>query len=411
MIVKSISKFIILSLIMMMTVNLVGCWDYTEVESRGYVLAIAIDKNQPLPRGQDELEEYLSERDIERMVVQEGSPKYAYTIQVPIIAEGRNKPAGASGGGSGGDRTWDLTIEGNNFFEVNRQFATRLDFPAFYEHLKVIVISEEVARDGIHEVLDMLLRDHEIRRRTRVFVTPGEAKKVLDVVPRIEDYLALYLEKLPLGAKKTSRILHKTDLGEISKSIHGGTDFVLPRIVATKDEIKDAGSAVFKEDKMIGWLGEIDSIYLKWIRDAVLGGVIVVDSPHPSAQLVVCEVVKAKVKVRPVIENDNIIMDVNVNATFNLSEEFRTAAHNTLEQDFLEEVERRIEKKLETEIKGTIRYIQQTFGSDIVHFNIVMQRYAPSVWEDVENDWHDIFPHIETRVKADAEIRMIGLIK
>ncbi|SET42216.1 spore germination protein [Natronincola peptidivorans] len=407
--IKTILILLVLSLITLVFVT--ACWDYMEVERRGYVLGVAIDKTNPLPRGQEDLEEYLSERDLERMKLHEGQPKYAYTIQIPVIPEAIARPEAGGGAPGAVDRTWDLTIEGNNFFEVNRQFSTRLNYPPFYEHLKVIVISEEVARDGIIEVLDMFLRDHEMRRRTKVFVTPLDAKSILDVSPRIDDYTSLYLDKLPLNASKTSRMPHKTDLGEVSKSLHNELDFVLPRIIATKDEIKYAGAAVFKGDEMIGWLGELDTNYTKWVRDAVLGGIEVVSSPHNPDELVVVEITEGKTNVIPRVTEGSIVMEIEVEGTFNLVEEYRGQFHNIFDRSFKKKVEEKIARKLEKEIYDTIHHVQETFGADIFHFNVALQRYEPRLWEEIQENWHDIFPNIEVEVKAEANIRLMGLTK
>lgn len=404
-------KKMVIVLSLVGTILLTGCWDYMETENRGYVLGIAIDVAEPLPKGQNELEEYLSERDIEKMPLQQGSEKYAYTIQIPVIPQARIKPEGGGGGAEDEERTWNLTIAGNSFFEVNREFATRLDFPAFYEHLQVVVISEEVARAGILEPLDFLLRDHEIRRRTRLFITPGEAKAVLDVIPRVEDYASMYLVKLPLGAKKTSRIAHKTDLGVVAQSIHSDLDFTLPRVIATKDEVKDAGNAIFKGNQMVGWLGEIDTIWAKWVRDLVLGGIVVVDSPNEKGELVTVEIVKANTKVRPSIDNDKITMKIEAKGVFNIAEEMRVNSNNVFEEEFVGQVEKLVKEKIEREIKDTVAYVQKEFGVDIFHFNLVMQRYAPREWEKLKDDWEDIFPEVMVEVTADVQIRLVGLMK
>jgi len=388
-----------------------GCWDYREVENRGYVLGIAIDKALPLPQGQDDLKEHLSERDIEKMPPQEGSPKYAYTIQIPIIPQAMIKPTGGPGGGSGGDRTWDLTIAGNSFMEVNRQFNTRLSYPPFYEHMKIIVISEGVARDGITECLDLLLRDHEMRRRTRVFITPGEGKAILDVVPRIDDYSSLYLEKLPLNADKISRIAHKTDLGEVSKSIHGQLDFVLPRVIATEDEIKNAGVAIFKGDKMVGWLGEIDTIYAKWIRDAALGDVISMTSPNNPKEIISLEAHKVSTSVKPIIKNGNIIMKIKTNAVFSIAEEMKETPDNSLSKDYIKEIEMLAKEKIKGEMEDTIKYVQEAYGADIFHFNVALSRYEPKLWDAIKDNWHNMFPDVKTEVEVSVKVRHIGLIK
>lgn len=400
-----------LAFIMIGMVFLTGCWDYKEIQDRGYVLGIAIDKVPPLPKGFEPESEYLSERELEKMPLQQEKPTYAYTIQIPIVAHAKNQPVGAGGGGSDKEGSWDLTIEGYSAMEANRQFSTRINYPPFYEHMQVIVISEIVAKEGVGKVLDFFLRDHEMRRRTRVFVTPGSAKKILDVEPRIDDYPAIYLAQLPLNADKTSRILHKTDLGEMSQSIHGGVDFALPRIIATKDEIKNAGCAVFKGDKMVGWLGELDTVYTKWIRDGVLGGVIVVPMPGKEKGVATLEIFKAKTKTRPKVEGGQIKMDIQVKATFSFAEETGTLGENILDENLIEALEKEAEKYLKENMEDTIRYVQKEFGADIFHFRLVLEQYDPKTWEEIKDQWEDIFPQIEPVITVEAKISQIGTTK
>ncbi|TYQ16481.1 UNVERIFIED_CONTAM: spore germination protein [Acetivibrio alkalicellulosi] len=386
-----------------------GCWDYVEIESRGYVLGIAIDKANPSPSK----DEYLSKRDMDLMELMEGRQKYAYTIQIPIIPRGLIKPyGGATGGGEATQkRTWDLTVLGHSFFEANREFSTKLDYPPFYEHLKVIVISEEVAREGITESLDMMLRDHEVRRRTRLFVSPQSAKSVLEVVPNIDDYASLYLEKLPHNVHKTSRMSHITDLGQLSQNIHSQVDFGLPRIIATDTEIKSAGTAIFKEGKMVGWLGELDTYHGKWVRDGVEGGILLIESPFAKDELVCLQINTSKVNVRPDIKDDRITMNIKGKSTMTVVEVNNIMQDYAFDSESLDIFGQAAKKKLEDGIKETIKYVQENYGADVFHFNVAIQRYAPSTWDKIKDNWYEIFPTLSVDVNIDIKVLDTGLVK
>ncbi|MBB6216746.1 spore germination protein [Anaerosolibacter carboniphilus] len=400
-----------LGLIVLCLTLLTGCWDHQEIQQRGYILGVAIDKAHPLPKGQEPEKSYMSERDLEVMPTHRKNPEYSFTIELPVIALAKSQPTGSTGGGGEGAASWELTIRGNSFMEVNREFSTRLDYPPFYEHLQAIVISEDVARQGISRVLDLFLRDHEMRRRTKIFIAPGEAKKILDVKPRISDYPAIYLAALPFNADRTSRLLHKTDLGEVSQSLHTKTDFVLPRVIASKDEVKDAGSAVFKGDKMVGWLGEIDTAYMKIIRDSALGGVIVVDMPGNPEAIVTLEIRKINTKVRPIITEHDIKMRIETEVTFNQAEKTEAHFRKSLDEAYLKALERKAENLMEAQMKDTVKYVQDEFGADVFHFNVIMQRYAPDTWDQVKDRWHEIFTQIETEVHVKAKVEQIGTMK
>ncbi len=390
------------------TIFLTGCWDNVEIQERGYILGIAIDKANALPKGFENEEEYKSERDIEKTPIQQGDPEYVYTVQLPIVAMAKNKPSGAGGGGSSDETTWELTMMGNSFMEVNRMLHTRLDYPAYYEHLQSIVISEDVAREGITKVLDLFLRDHEMRRRTRIFITPGEAKKVLDMTPRIEDYSSIYLANLLQNAQRTSRIPDLMDLGELSERLHNNIDFVLPKVVATKDELKIGGAAIFKGEKMLGWLGEIDTIFAKFIVDTVKGQVIIIEDPRGHGGLAALEVLNSNTKVRPKMENGNIKMKIEVKLSANLAEKFEDHFMNALNEEYLKSLERETEKYIEREMIDTIKYVQKEFGVDIFNFGIQLKRYEPKMWKQIEDDWDDIFINLEVDINVEVEVKQIG---
>lgn len=383
---------------------LTGCWDYTEIEKRGYVLGMAID----LAEAKDLKDQFKDAKP------ESGIPIYSYTIQIPLIPKSSIKPLGQGGGGGGGaseSKTWNLRMAGNSLFEANRELSTILDYPPFYEHLKVIVISEEASREGIYGPLDFLLRDPEMRRRTKVFITPKKAYQALEVTPKIEDYPSMYLRSLPNNYVRNSRIVHRIDLGRISESLHGGNDFILPKIIVGSREIKDAGAAVFKKDKMVGWIDEIQLNYLKWITGYAEGGTLTIDSPDNPNKQVSLEMKSLKTNVKPVINGDEITFNINTKAAFNIAEinyEHNKAAFN---KDFIKEIEVIAERKAENEMRKTIESVQNEYGADTFFFYRVMQRYAPDTWDKVKDDWHSIFPKVKVNINVSIKIKEVGLIK
>jgi len=92
-----------------------------------------------------------------------------------------------------------------------------------------------------------------MRSRTKLFITDGDAKKALDVIPRIEDYASIYLTKMPRSARVNGEILHWMDLGQAVQAIYSGEDFELPALEVTEYEVMNKGAALFKNDKMVGW--------------------------------------------------------------------------------------------------------------------------------------------------------------
>jgi Ger(x)C family germination protein len=399
---KRLNKCVMAILLISISLLNTGCWDYNEIQKRGYVLGVAIDLAT---------EKDLKEAKLQKIIPEAGRPIYAFTIQLPIIANAKQKPVGTGGGSSESEKTWNLKILGNSFFEAEREFATRLDYPPFFEHLKVIVISEDAARKGIYDFTDFLTRDHEMRRRTKVFITPGTASSILEVTPKIADYVSLYLRALPENATKTSRMPHITDLGKISLNIHSNNDFVLPKIIASKSEIKSVGAAVFKKDKMVGWLDELQTNYLKWIDNLVKGGTITISGFDNKERIIALELSSVKTDVKPKVENGDITFNIESKAKANIEEISYKPGEEVFDESFIHKVERAAEEKVKKGMQETIKTVQDDYGTDIFFFHRALKRYAPDTWDKVQDNWDEIFPNVRTNVKVTVKIENIGTRK
>ncbi|WHH60075.1 Ger(x)C family spore germination protein [Petroclostridium sp. X23] len=408
-------KILILFLCSVLSI-MTGCWDREDIENRGYVLGVAVDSYPPVPKGQvsgEESETAKEEIKFEKMQLHEGEPRYAMTIQLPIIKKATLRTAAGSGGGGGdGAATWDITQVGNSFISMNREMASRTDVVPFYEHLQVIVISEDVAKQGIQNVIDFFIRDPEMRRRTRVFISKGEAKRILDVIPRREDYASLYLAKLPEHATKSSRIIHRTDLGEASISINEGEAFVLPRVEATKDELKTNTAAVFKKGKMLGWISPIEMEYVKLVRDLYLGGVITAKCPQDENGIITFEVGKAKTKITPIIEGREVSFKVDIKMEGGFAEETDSGSiKHIINEEYLKEAEKAFAKMVNKQCLATIESVQKKYGADIFHFSRILKTEEPAYWVEIKDQWDEMFPRVEVVVNTNVGIKQVGNIR
>lgn len=400
--IKKYKKLVLISMIVYQTL-LYGCWDSTEIEKRGYVLGVAIDTPEKESFNSDSLE-YSQQESKGKL--------YEYTIQLPIIANSKNRPTGQSGGSSNKERQANTTIVSNTFFDASREFATQMDYEPFYPHLNSIVINEDVASEDVSKIFDVFLRHFNMRRRIKVFITPEKAKEVLDVVPMIDDYSSQYLNSLPNNRKKTSRLLHKSDLGKIAEAIHENRPFILPKVISDKNNIiKNAGCAVFKDNKMVGWLDEVKTNYLKWITDAAVGGIISLNIPEYEEYPMVLEIKKVKAKQRPVVDNGNLKMNLDIKSTLNLGELNIPNRDKVIDSDFIKEIEAISENKIKDEIKKTISYVQENYGADIFLFGVNVHRYAPDTWDKVKDDWNQHFRYLEVQVNVKVKIIQFGLTK
>jgi len=149
-------QFVHTLLILLLMTLVAGCWSRREVEELAIAAAIGID-----------------------LVEIQGEQKFRVTLQVirpQAIGRGNQNAGAGSGGGRGGDQAvWLESGIGDTIDEAVRNFSTRSPRKLFLAHAKVIVLGEKAARHGLHEYLDFLHRFKEIRLRTWVVVSEGEA--------------------------------------------------------------------------------------------------------------------------------------------------------------------------------------------------------------------------------------------
>ena len=96
-----------------------------------------------------------------------------------------------------------------------REVSLRRDCPVIFHHTKVIVISANLARTySLKKLLDLYLRDNEIRPSCLMLISKGQASKTLEMKEKGE-IPALRLFGIVDNQYRTSRILPPVPLAKL----------------------------------------------------------------------------------------------------------------------------------------------------------------------------------------------------
>ncbi len=224
-----------------------GCWDREELEELAYILALGID--------------YLPDED-------------KIEVTTAIIRPGSIPGGGQAEGGPDTEPFRLTTTKGETLStaleQQNAFFARRPYSP----HSQVVILGEELARKGLHTILDRMLRERDLRMTVQMFVTRDSVQDVLLAGAKIEQGLPLFLTRW--AERETHEALATAvDLRMFVRALlYDGIDPVLPEISTRREEpiapqereiageaysadvtyATVAGTAVFKEDKLVGFL-------------------------------------------------------------------------------------------------------------------------------------------------------------
>ena len=74
--------------------------------------------------------------------------------------------------------------------------------------------------------------------------------------------------------------------------------------------------------------------------------------------------------------------------------------------DYLNEVRKETEKAIAEEIDLAVNKAQKELNSDVFGFGRTLHREHPEEWNNIKDQWNEIFPKAEYR--AEVEVKMIG---
>lgn len=391
-------------LIIIMALATSGCWDRRELQDRNFVLAVAIDTAEAGAKaGQSP-----AAKANETFVQPHGEKRYRVSLQILRV-----RPAGGGGegqqGGQGGGRTYVLSNTGQSLFEIVRDTLGQSSKPLYFEHIQTIVISEAAVQlAGLKPIVDFFLRDAEMRWRIKVFITPGEARKIIEYVPPNKEAGGIYLANILRNHVKNIHVAGlRTDLGNISVMLDNSRDLIIPRIDMRDNIVKSSGVALFNKDKFAGYADELAVAGIKMIRDTEKSAIITVPGDTPD-EVVVFELFMHDTRLDAHVDGDHIYFTLDINMQGNLGEyQVPGQVKGAADPDFI----RRIEVKTAAEVKRIVLYgkdICQAAGSDVLNFSAKLKAYHPQTWAKVKDNWDELFPYIPLVVSVNVVINQIG---
>ncbi|SES94561.1 germination protein, Ger(x)C family [Natronincola peptidivorans] len=401
-------KHMILLALLMMTSAFTGCWDAIEIDQRGYVMSLGIDKYEiPPPGKSEEGNSPEEEAAVPTMAhIPEDNPRnrFSFTYVIPnvefLVGESENPNI-------------LYNTVGENLYSASRILTTRINKQVFFGHMKVLVIGETVARDPdmLREVLDAIERDQFISRRISVAIAPDTARGVLEVEPLINPMTGQFMADLFRNKDRSPRSGGGI-MGDVFEELHRWGNTVIPRVIPGEEDIKVAGSAVIKNYRLIGWLGEVETRALEIIRGTARpGGLTVKHQGKDEEHIVPIDLIYLSSEFKLDKTSDKIRVIKEVKTTGEVKQFILDPHQDLMEPQLIRELEALVCEKIKKEMKETIRKLQEEFQVDVLGVDHYLSKYHPKLWPEVEEDWDEVFPHIEINVDVETKIRRVGLTK
>ncbi|WP_125444177.1 Ger(x)C family spore germination protein [Bacillus thermotolerans] len=362
-----------------------GCWDRTEINDLAIATSAAIDQKE-----NDQIELSLE-------------------IFLPKAFGGGSAQRGQAGGQG---ITLVISQTGSNMAEALSKLQGVLPREIFWGHCKTFVFSEAVAKKGIIDHLDFLLRQPDIRERAYIFVSEKKARRILEQKTNLEPYTGqALLEQTDFGIGMRVT-MQELDEMLISRMQSAALPYLKIKTQKKSEEEKFrfadiSGVAVFRKDKMIGRLSEERTRGLLWLRDEIKGYTVSASPPGVNG-VVSVNPVSVYSKMTPLIVDGKwrILLTIKTDGVI---------VQNSTPLDFfnptsLASVEAALQDSIETRVRESLEKTQHQMKADVANFAAEFYREYPEEWKQVENHWTEKLPEVQVDVEAKMVIRSQGTL-
>lgn len=387
-------KWLITLTLLITLIPLTGCWDRNELNELGIVVGLGIDKI---------------------------GKQYESTIQLVNTGE-----VAAQKGGSGRAAASVYHERGDTLFQIHRRMSTESPRKLYFSHLQILVIGEKVAKEGIDKVLDLLSRNYQVRTDFYVVVAKGvKASDVLSILTPVEKIPAQNLfSKLETSDKQwaATGIMKLDEL--INDLTAKGKDAVLTGIGVTgnkkaggdrknveaidaKAKLKYYGMAIFKWDKMVGWLNENESKGVNYVRPGHVKSTLI-NIPCTKGSKIGIELIRSNTKMKGSFKNGKPVIDVDLRAEGNVGEV--QCKMDITKPKTIQMLEKRAEKAITQKIEEAVKKSKK-LQADVMGFGEALHRADPKAWKKIEKTWREKeLQETEVRTHIDLKIRRVGTV-
>jgi len=383
---------------------LTGCWDRLELEDRAVILGVAIDKFQP---GMDEDDADVTH--LHDSNPAQGQDQIRVTVQIAL--PGRIPLGPGEGGGKPGSTNplWIIGVSGHTIDDALMNLQQEVSSRLFFGHLRVIVISEELAKDGLANINDYFRRNPEVRRMAWMMVSSGNAEKIIRAQPPLERVPTVYLISMLDNAVKMGKYPQEFVGRYWSNVSKTGEEGVLPYVKMKKEEIVElAGIAIFKGDRMVGSTKPLDIAAYMSIKGLNPGGYRAVIPFDGTAITIYVTHRTSKVRFR--IRDGQPEFYIRLRHEANIEE--KTNENVELHDErVLHEIER-VDSEWSKQLHESLIDKTQQLGADIFGFGELVRAKQPAYWDRnirTAEKWQIMYKQIPIHVDVKIMIRRVGM--
>lgn len=414
---KIVKYKVLVILMVLFSLLPLGCWDYQEIDETAFVLVLGLDKGK--------------------------ENKLTVTAQIAVPRNlGGSALSGMGGAGGQTETTEVVSVEAPTFSAALNMMNAFVNRRISLKHVKSVVFSEELAREGTLTYLAVIGRFPEFRRSVFIAVARGiSARELLESnKPVFESNPAKYVELATLAARFTAFSPLQPQFHYFYNAAHSQGADPVGILVATKRQTPQGegpplqgtwrsegdyysgelprtggntpeliGAALFKGDILVGEINGDEMTGLMILRNTFEQAFVSTPDPlepelmtavnvhmytAPTIKIDVSEPIP-KIYIKVMLEGD--VLGIQSHSNFE-DPRFRYLLENALAQRIKLDIIKLLQKT-------------QDLGVDSAWLGKKAKKHflTTKQWEDYH--WKEVFPQAPIEVEVIVNLRRFGLMR
>lgn len=368
-----------------------GCWNYRELNQLAITTAMAID------------------------LTDDGDYKVSL-----LIANGKNNQTNNREGQS---QTVVYSGEGETLSRAFREINLQIPKIPYIGHLGVVVVSEDVAKDGMRGVLDYLLRNPEsVKRFYLIMAKDNSAEDVIQVLSPLETFPGQSIStNISLSNEQEAIATAITYSKFVENLLKDGKDPSLPTISISGDPDKGSSNknlessdietktklgpiALFNGDKLAHVVTDSESRGINIITNQIDEMIIELECKEGN---IVVNLTGVSSNINVDLKDGEPIATIGVDSEGEIQE---ITCDKDIQKDKVileieDDIKKKLKKKLESAVEVTKEYDSDVFGIG----NLFYKKY-PDYFRGLDN-WDDVYENVSFEYKINIRLNTRGSVE
>jgi len=271
--------------------------------------------------------------------------------------------------------------------------------------LRSVLFGLELAKAGVWQHIDTLVRDPSIGQRVRMVIVNGEASELLKRDYKAYPSTGLYIFEL-LQKESNNQAIPNVNLYHFTRDYYDdGIDAVAPIIKQGADSITLDGIALFHADQYVGRIELDHSLIFAFLRGNFTKGDLGMALSHEEHVLLTAVSSKRKVAVKghpSDRDSFEIVFHIEVEGSLLEYIGHKTLSDDKGQQQLVREMEEYVVGQADQMLKTVQSYRSDCFGVG----QYVRNSMKAQQWYDM--DWDAIYPNVKTKVEVSIKIKNYG---